>query len=828
MTVEQQRLVAMLDYLEEWDKLNRLPAFDVAAHQGLLAWQADVEELPGVHFNVADTSGEIWLEIERLRTKKPPDVTPQLAPWIIVKDDPTVTPSHREALPRKEDSDSPLRYDELPELQAQFEHYLSSVWENWARVEAPRRRSIALYDRLFNLLQTIETEGAETAIELIWGIGVAVWSVQGRRVRYPLISRLVEIDPITSDMSLRVRPREVPPILETDIYVELEIPGLPIFEKAARTILDDADSHVTPFDEASFEQVLAGAAGTLDRQARYWPREADYQKGQVPAPTEALTITDTWTLFSRRKGTNFLINDIRRLREVVESQPIPDSAAKVLVETPEGAMPEREPRIWRGLSSAGYTGDESVTTVAGELYFPKPFNAEQVQIIDRLEHANGVVVQGPPGTGKTHTIANVICHYLAEGKRVLVTSKGESALAVLRGHLPKAIQSLTVNLLTSEREGLKQLEQSISKITTEITGLNKTQLRSDIQQSRSDIDRLHERLAGIDRELADWARKNINPAPPALGGLKPAELAQHVVAAQEEFAWFPDELTDCLEHQPNFDSSAIDSVREARHRVGEDLIYLNEQLPAIASLPTIEQIGDLHGALLDLQSVQDEIDERKVPRIRLTSPQDVDAAACLRDGLRDAARILRSLQTPWLAWLHDQFSQKESDPAFTVLRQLWDELSKIIDYRRNFLGVAITWEDEWDEDDDLLAAIRDAALGKAPFGLLSLRKKGSKERFQQIRFNGKPVREVAAWTWVAGHADLRRQMRELACRWNSLMSEFPVPELPAVPTDAWRKCETLLQQFAEVIRVECRHAPIAPIADKFGFAGASYRGTPKR
>ena len=469
-----------------------------------------------------------------------------------------------------------------------------------------------------------------------------------------------------------------------------------------------------------------------------------------------------------------------------------------------------------------------MTTVAGELYFPKPFNAEQVQIIDRLEHANGVVVQGPPGTGKTHTIANVICHYLAEGKRVLVTSKGESALAVLRGHLPKAIQSLTVNLLTSEREGLKQLEQSISKITTEITGLNKTQLRSDIQQSRSDIDRLHERLAGIDRELAGWARKNINPAPPTLGGLKPAELAQHVVAAQEEFAWFPDELTDCLEHQPNFDSSAIDSVREARHRVGEDLIYLNEQLPAIASLPTIEQIGDLHGALLDLQSVQDEIDERKVPRIRLTSPQDVDAAACLRDGLRDAARILRSLETPWLAWLHGQFSRKESDPALSVLRQLWDELSKIIDYRRNFLGVAITWEDEWDEDEDLLAAIRNAALGKAPFGLLSLRKKGSKERFQQIRFNGKPVREVAAWTWVAGHADLRRQMRELACRWNSLMSEFPVPELPAVPTDAWRKCETLLQQFAEVIRVECRHAPIAPIADKFGFAGASYRGTPKR
>jgi superfamily II DNA or RNA helicase len=71
----------------------------------------------------------------------------------------------------------------------------------------------------------------------------------------------------------------------------------------------------------------------------------------------------------------------------------------------------------------------------GELYFPKPFNAEQIQIIERFEHTDGVVAQGPPGTGKSHTIANVICHYLAEGKRVLVTSKAESALTVLRDHL---------------------------------------------------------------------------------------------------------------------------------------------------------------------------------------------------------------------------------------------------------------------------------------------------------------------------------------------------------------------------------------------------------
>jgi len=33
-----------------------------------------------------------------------------------------------------------------------------------------------------------------------------------------------------------------------------------------------------------------------------------------------------------------------------------------------------------------------------------------------------VVVQGPPGTGKTHTIANLLGHFLAEGKNVLINA----------------------------------------------------------------------------------------------------------------------------------------------------------------------------------------------------------------------------------------------------------------------------------------------------------------------------------------------------------------------------------------------------------------------
>ena len=38
-------------------------------------------------------------------------------------------------------------------------------------------------------------------------------------------------------------------------------------------------------------------------------------------------------------------------------------------------------------------------------YFLKEANREQLEIAERIELYNAVLVQGPPGTGKTHTLA---------------------------------------------------------------------------------------------------------------------------------------------------------------------------------------------------------------------------------------------------------------------------------------------------------------------------------------------------------------------------------------------------------------------------------------
>lgn len=66
--------------------------------------------------------------------------------------------------------------------------------------------------------------------------------------------------------------------------------------------------------------------------------------------------------------------------------------------------------------------EEQLAEVGGEsidILLSKEANKEQLEIARRIERYNAVLVQGPPGTGKTHTIANLMGHFLSQGKLFL-------------------------------------------------------------------------------------------------------------------------------------------------------------------------------------------------------------------------------------------------------------------------------------------------------------------------------------------------------------------------------------------------------------------------
>jgi hypothetical protein len=69
-----------------------------------------------------------------------------------------------------------------------------------------------------------------------------------------------------------------------------------------------------------------------------------------------------------------------------------------------------------------------------ELFFPFPYDKYQLQVLTKINN-KGMIVEGPPGTGKSQTIANILVHLAASGKRVLFVSQKDQAVRGVKDKL---------------------------------------------------------------------------------------------------------------------------------------------------------------------------------------------------------------------------------------------------------------------------------------------------------------------------------------------------------------------------------------------------------
>src|SRR5690606_17619508 len=137
-----------------------------------------------------------------------------------------------------------------------------------------------------------------------------------------------------------------------------------------------------PFDPGSFEHLLKLVAGSLHDKGVYVG-----DTGKFPEPAEHLQVSGAWVLLARPRATNFLHEDIERLKKrIAQGITIPVGPAALV--TPASTEPVAYEGVqFRGLS--GYSGGSSAGSgsKAGvrELYFPLPYNREQVTIVEQLE-----------------------------------------------------------------------------------------------------------------------------------------------------------------------------------------------------------------------------------------------------------------------------------------------------------------------------------------------------------------------------------------------------------------------------------------------------------
>lgn len=607
----------LLDYIGEQAKDIDPRGFRLSAVKGFIRHPADVAGLPGVETDIKVAGDHIWLRIPRLIASKPQAVSENFKGLVRVSDDPNgAPPTADEAafLHRLHTATKDKTEDERKVWEAQSRATLTQtveaytvLWHSWAAGERPRRKTIAMYGDLFALKQQLESEETAKPQEFIWGVGVATWKLRfedsSLDFEYPLLTQTVEISLDEKNMALEIRPRATDTRIEFDAVIACQVRGAADVERAVREHLAKTKEHpVTPFDSSSYSDVLKLVAGNLDSEGRY--QEILTASAPVPAAGDHLVVTDTWALFSRPRSNHYLFEDLKRLQEKLAAGCEIPIGPLSLVTPPSDQPVEYESVRFRGLSSRGISDGGKPPE---ELYFPLPYNDEQVTIVQRLERAPGVCVQGPPGTGKTHTIANIICHYLATGRRVLVTSRGEPALEVLQDKIPEEVRALTVALLTSDRESVRQFQASIETIQHRVSQLNPELTKQQVQTSMSAIDRAHAELAKLDARVNDIALAQLSDITVDGVALRAQKLAELVVAGQEQHGWFDDAVTLVPGNTPPLRDGEAGQLREARRKLGADLVYASARIPAVDALPQAKDVAGLHQVLSKMKEIEAQV-----------------------------------------------------------------------------------------------------------------------------------------------------------------------------------------------------------------------------
>lgn len=779
MAQPSELLTKLLDYVIEQDKEVDPRGFMAMSSKIFKATQPSLAGHLGVELNLEDDEGGVWMRVPRLELETLPALPKDIASTcIVVGASPSAEPPYvlRDLLPEEAVVELGMTEEELTaHLDALIAEY-TPKWQEWAEEQLLRLPTIELYSQLFSCKTQMETEETAKPIELVWGMAMASWTLQHEKYgkvpyQYPLVTQAVEVSLDPKTLALEVRPRNVAPRFEFDAIASTQAPLAAETEKAARRMMDESRDDFSPFQPASFEPIARYVAGNLSDRGRF-------DESDVAAPVGPdLVVSRACVLLGRLKPSNYLHEDINRLKEQISNGVALPSATLALVTPPSDAAPDVTPVVFRGMS--GMTREGHSPADARELYFPKPYNQEQVTVVEQLERSDGVVVQGPPGTGKTHTIANIICHYLATGRKVLVTSKGEPALSVLQSKIPEEVRSLTVALLSGDREGMRQFQASIESITHRITQLQPAQTETKIANLRSSITRAQAEQIEIDRKIHEVAMKHLTEIE-VDGVPKRAEaLAELVVEGLGAYDWFDDKLSLADENRIPLTEEEGALLRTARRLLGQDLALISQSLPAISDLPQPSDVGEWHRALLESLKLDDA--ERQGTLLPLVSaePSVMVNAMELKAHLDKVIAVIHELNESgdqWWTVLRQRLSLHKFDTEKRALEALFADVDKLEAARSAFLQRPVVVPPDAFAQVKVREAIAKGAETGKPFGMFAFGAGDIKAILGQMRISGLEPSTADDWKHIQSYQQLHTQVLTFTTRWNEVAGLLGIPK----------------------------------------------------
>jgi len=413
------------------------------------------------------------------------------------------------------------------------------------------------------------------------GLGLLGWiTSSGQTVRRHILAgqASLEFDSNTGTLSVRPAADGVKLGLEMDMLEPSERPNAEQVLALERSLENTAES---PWDRGCIEPILRSWIHSLHAEGTYdGGDDKPSSINQVPKVSFAPAV------FLRKRSSRSLVSSFRAIIEQIKKgEEVPLGVRKLLeLETPE--------------AQSGVESVEKIETHDTEhaetIHFPLPANEEQREVVERMSRDQGVLVQGPPGTGKSHTIANLVCHLLAQGKRILITSQTPRALKVLRGKIPLDLLPLGVSLLGNDRDSLKGLEDSVQGITNKYHRWNSKLNEAEIKGLERSVFELKKIRAMLDSRLRELREKDTFTFSVSNGAFKGTalEIARKVSELALTHNWIPD-TPNPLASLPCTRLELMRLLNVHRNVTVDRVNELRKKILSLNDVPSIEHFVEL-------------------------------------------------------------------------------------------------------------------------------------------------------------------------------------------------------------------------------------------
>lgn len=464
---------------------------------------------------------EAILEIHRQKLTKdvmtPPDPDKSIKGWITYSyDKETTLPKIPEPRVVIQGSDKvEVRFEEDQERMRLFYKWKAD-WGEWAAELKRMKKVQSLYETFFKINQDFQVEGE--GLELLLGETLFTWKHQVGSIYHPLFTTKLDVELDTDKGIIKIKPTNQGYKLELNILSGISLPNMEEIQNIARVARyrDVIEEDVKDLS-IQFMQVV-DASGRISISG----------EGVVPAE-DAVAHLDEYVLLLRRKDNQVIKNDLEQIIEEMQKEEfaIPATIDSIVGNEVTVNRQENEKR-WE--------------KVASDLYFPLAANEEQKEIARRLAFNYGLTVQGPPGTGKTHTIANIVSHLLAHGKKILITSQKENPLKVLKDKIPEEIRDLCVPVLGGGRDSLREIEKSIRTISEKFGNVSVEKLASDIEQSKAELDQSKRNEAKYKHQLLEYSKSEKTEVEYKGRKVTKADIAQMLNEETVDYHWILDKV----------------------------------------------------------------------------------------------------------------------------------------------------------------------------------------------------------------------------------------------------------------------------------------------